>query len=247
MSIEAMTDCWKLSPFRHSRSHAKFVVHLAIADVVNDVHGNQFWMERDELAVKAFSSLRTVAEVLHELSTTGWMAVLEAGGGRGHTTRWQYFLSGNGAADARFDDETVQPAAVNGAASRASTTSIPREPNAHLLDAQSLADGFELWWTGNGTTNLGYPLKKDKARARTAYAARIREGATHAMLVAGRDGYIAEREAEQTDLQFYKHGATLLAKDGPWTEHLNRPADELEDPGSMQQQLARAQQFSGGA
>lgn len=47
------------------------VIHLAIADVVNDTYDNEFWMRREKLAEKAHCSIRTVATTLTKMVELG--------------------------------------------------------------------------------------------------------------------------------------------------------------------------------
>lgn len=58
MSAEATGWVWKHSP--HKGHHVKFLIHLAVADVVNDAHDNQFWMSQESLASKVGASVRSV-------------------------------------------------------------------------------------------------------------------------------------------------------------------------------------------
>lgn len=58
MSAEATGWVWKHSPYTGS----KLVIHLAVADVVNDAHGNEFWMSQAGLAEKARVTRQSVCE-----------------------------------------------------------------------------------------------------------------------------------------------------------------------------------------
>lgn len=85
-----MADVWDHSPLLESQ----LLIHLAIADVVNDAHDNEFWMTRPELAAKTRCALSTVARTLAELIALGWLEVLEEGGGRGNPTRYRFHSPG---------------------------------------------------------------------------------------------------------------------------------------------------------
>lgn len=78
-------------------------------------------------------------------------------------------------------------------------------------DARKVAS-FDAWWAD-------YPRKVSKKPALDRFRARLREGATVDDLTAARDHYARSREGE--DLTFTMHGATFLAKDGPWTEYVS--------------------------
>lgn len=76
MSAEATGWVWKNSPY----SGAQLLVHLAIADVVNDVHENEFWMSTHNLAKKAKVSRSTVTATLTEMVQARHLALINAGG-----------------------------------------------------------------------------------------------------------------------------------------------------------------------
>lgn len=72
MSAEA--TAWT---FRHSPvTGATLVVHLAIADSVNDQHGNEFWMAIPRLASKARVERRTAGRAVAELVDWGMIECL---------------------------------------------------------------------------------------------------------------------------------------------------------------------------
>lgn len=75
MSAEATGWTWKHSPFRG----AELLVHLAIADVVNDAHDNRFWMSTGALAAKAKVSRSTVTTTLSTLVKVSLLEVVRAG------------------------------------------------------------------------------------------------------------------------------------------------------------------------
>lgn len=64
VSAEATGWTWRHSPFK---TPARFLIHLAIADVVNDGHGNEFWMSNIALAGKTGTARETVTRVLDEM------------------------------------------------------------------------------------------------------------------------------------------------------------------------------------
>lgn len=75
MSAEATGWVWKHSPY----SGAQLLVHLAIADVVNDVNDNQFWMSTSALAAKAKVSRNTVTTTLSDLVARALLEMVESG------------------------------------------------------------------------------------------------------------------------------------------------------------------------
>lgn len=68
VSAEAMKAAWG-SPYRGGTQ----LVLLAIADVVNDLHGNEFWMRQKVLAEKAHVSVSTVKEAVETLIADDWI------------------------------------------------------------------------------------------------------------------------------------------------------------------------------
>lgn len=91
MSLRASADCWSASPFTQA---GRFLVHLAIADVVNDLHENRLWMLRDELAAKSRQSKATATRAVSDLVAQGWLVTIDAGGGRGKPTEYHYHEGG---------------------------------------------------------------------------------------------------------------------------------------------------------
>lgn len=89
VSVEAMSWVFKRSPYP---AGAQLVVHLAIADVVNDANDNEFWMTTASLAEKARTSRSTVVATLKDLVDRELLEVLEAGGGRGRATRFRFLM-----------------------------------------------------------------------------------------------------------------------------------------------------------
>jgi len=64
--------------FRHSpHSGATFLVHLAIADSVNDQHGNELWMSTSTIAKKARVARQTASEALATIEAAGGLEVVE--------------------------------------------------------------------------------------------------------------------------------------------------------------------------
>lgn len=86
VSAEAVGYVWKESPY----IGAQLLVHLAIADVVNDVHGNEFWMSTAALARKARVSRATVSRSLTHMAEHGYLEVLEAGKSDRKPTRYRF-------------------------------------------------------------------------------------------------------------------------------------------------------------
>jgi hypothetical protein len=65
------------------------VVHLALADVANDMNDNRLWLKRADLARKARCSERTVTRTLAALVETGYLEALSSTTGRGRTPEYR--------------------------------------------------------------------------------------------------------------------------------------------------------------
>ncbi len=85
MSAEAMGWVLRHSPFRGTT----LLVHVCIADVVNDQHGNECWMTVQSLSRKARAGRRTVTTSLTELREAGFLTLLTEGL-TGHPNRYRF-------------------------------------------------------------------------------------------------------------------------------------------------------------
>ena len=85
MSATATAAAWGQGDYRGAR----FVVLLAVADVVNDAHENEFFMRMARLAAKARVDRKTAREALATFAADGWLEVLDdAVGNRAGRYRW---------------------------------------------------------------------------------------------------------------------------------------------------------------
>ncbi len=89
MSAEATGWVWRYSPFP---AGAALLVHLAVADVVNDQHDNEFWMTTTNLAEKARCGRSSTVAALKTMCDLGLLEVIEVGGGRGKPTRYRFLM-----------------------------------------------------------------------------------------------------------------------------------------------------------
>lgn len=86
MSAEATGWVWRNSPY----SGAQLLVHLAIADVVNDAHDNEFWMSTYKLATKAKVSRSTVTATLSEMVRDQLLVVMSSGQQTREPSRYRF-------------------------------------------------------------------------------------------------------------------------------------------------------------
>lgn len=80
-----MAYVWDHSPLTRDA----LLVHLAIADVANDVHNNEFWMTAAGLAEKVRVSRSTVMRAFARMTELGLLEIVERGGGRGKPTTYR--------------------------------------------------------------------------------------------------------------------------------------------------------------
>lgn len=113
MSAEATGAVWRYSPY----TGAQLLVHLAIADVVNDTHNYEFWMSTERLAQKARVSRSTVTQTLADMVENGHLILLESGGKRRRPSRYQFVTS-----------------ALTGLASAVSGLALARSPVTNSID-----------------------------------------------------------------------------------------------------------------
>ena len=86
MSAQATGHVWKCCAF----GGAKFLILLAVADVVNSDFYNCFWMTSTNLGNKVRMHPTNVRRHLKELVEDGWLEVLEPGGGNGKATKFRF-------------------------------------------------------------------------------------------------------------------------------------------------------------
>jgi hypothetical protein len=226
MSAEATGWVWRHAPYRG----ATLLVALAVADVVNDVHGNEFWMAVPRLAEKSRVSLSSAKEALARLVADGILEVVEAGGATRTPTRYRWTRPVSGLVDA-----TTRPVSgLDKAGERPSTRPVSG-PNtnkelkgtqaARLLASDPLDAAFAEVWAR-------YPRKEGKKAALRAYVATRRKGIEHATILRAVTAYAAERERERDPdrrRRFTKHAATFLGPDEPWRDYVTAAIDLTDD------------------
>lgn len=208
MSAEATGWVWKHSPYRSDPR--KMLIHLAVADVVNDTHGNQFWMSNEALAAKVGSSRTYVNTVLAEMVEAGLLRVVYAEHGR--TVIYEMVMGvsaertgvsaertgGVCSADTELK-RTQEELKVVAHPSAGRRTSKPRQSAKRAERQEALFD--EFWAV--------YPRKVAKKAARTAWDRITRSGDLEALtdeMAAGLSAWLAFWKAEHAT----PHGALVL-------------------------------------
>lgn len=90
MSAEATGWVWRHSPWKGE--HAKFLLHLAVADVVNDAHGNEFWMSQANLAEKAGVSREWICKWFGEAIDAGLVELVRSGAESGKANCYRLLM-----------------------------------------------------------------------------------------------------------------------------------------------------------
>ena len=90
MSVQAMGWVVSDSPYRGST----FLVHLMIADVVNDQHAFEFWMSNDRLAKKARVSRQTANRAVGQMVDDGLLVAI--GTERCGNVRYRFHMPSTG-------------------------------------------------------------------------------------------------------------------------------------------------------
>jgi hypothetical protein len=90
MSAEATGWVWRHSPWKGR--HVRFLLHLAVADVVNDAHGNEFWMSQAALAEKVGCKRGTVCEWFAEAQDCQLVTLLTDNSKAGRPNRYRLEL-----------------------------------------------------------------------------------------------------------------------------------------------------------
>lgn len=90
MSAETTAWVWKYSHLHG----AQLNVHLAIGDVVNDLHDYELWTSIATLAAKARASRSTVTTTIATLITDGCLELLESGKTAGRPSKYRFLMPG---------------------------------------------------------------------------------------------------------------------------------------------------------
>lgn len=168
MSGDATAWTWRHSPYKG----AAFAVHLAIADVVNDMHGNEFWAANATLCAKARVGRQRCNEVLGEMVADGYLEVLSRPRNGAHEpVRYRFLTPASPVAWAAGKPRPV--ASGDRSDSEAGTDLSPQATGAVAVDDRKLSP--EATQTKKGTQPNDYPpTPRPAPRSRRAAADRAR-------------------------------------------------------------------------
>ncbi len=185
MSISAMSSCWGEDfpvGAEGLSAPAVRVVALAVADVVNDVHHNEFYGSLPNLAAKVGLGRDTVRRVMKHLTDVGVITVRRAEEGRPTVYAWVW----NGPREYPAGSETPRgltrggPRGLHRGDPADCTAPIPTEPNAEpqgIFRSSTDEQEFDEWWAV-------WPKKKAKGGARKQWV-RTRKTTSFEVLMEG--------------------------------------------------------------
>lgn len=224
MSAEATGWVWKHSPYKGS-STTRFLIHLAIADVVNDTHGNQFWMSNQSLAEKVGSDRAEVNRTLHDMVERGMLRVVYAEHGR--TVIYEFLFEEGGVRTAHRGVCAERTGGVRTAHTELKGTqeepktdphASENEPPAPLVlvtpdgATDPLMEEFNEFWKH-------YPRKvgrQDALKAWKSLAKGKRKAAREALfdeIAAGSRAWNLYWRKQRTEREFIPHAATWLRQE----------------------------------
>jgi hypothetical protein len=140
VSLSALSECWGSDfPTEAEGVSAQTVrlVALAVADVVNDMHGNEFWASSATVANKLDCHKDTVQDALKHLTTVGVLQVVSKQ--RGKPTRFRWIgMKGVQVDDLHSGTSAGEPPSVVQVTSPANTNGTQEELKAQTSSADEL-------------------------------------------------------------------------------------------------------------
>lgn len=225
--------------FKHSPyTLAARLIHLAMADVVNDDYGNRVFIGDAKIAAKARVSRGTVVRTKAQMIKDGYLAVIDDSSAPGKFTEYQFLMPSPNvsqsdtrrASTCASDDVNVRDLA----AERARTTerdclSTQEEPKVErnarsrgegtdvVKRQYSLEEEFDIIWKL-------YPRKLNRKGAFRAYQATRRRDATPRDLWHATKFYAETVAGKPLDVVL--HGSTFFGPNERWRDYLAGPLDE---------------------
>lgn len=193
MSADAVGWVYRHSPY----TGVTFQVHHAVADSVNDQHGNEFWLAKPKLSVKARTSVASAKRAMETLTADGFLELLEESGGRAGSRYLFLFPDVPVVYDSRatgsprtgsFDKTNrligqPQPAHQNTPTGSPESENVPHKersqenPRGTQLEPNAI-DYFAAFWKV-------YPRKAAKGDARKAWPAAVKAAGDPDLIVQG--------------------------------------------------------------
>jgi len=215
MSAEAMGFVFRHSPYKG----AALMVHLAIADSVNDQNGNKFWMSLGKLATKCRQSRQTVVAAVEAMKHDGWLSELKRE--HGSTTLYQFnFVDSAVVYESRWgvvtDDRGVSSETTGGVVTDDTNPIEPKIEPKHIPSA--VADGFNDFWAT-------YPRRVGRKAAEGAFKKALKETSVDQIMF-GLEQAMADWKLK--DPKFIPHPTTWLNQ-GRYLDAVRPPAIPSSD------------------
>jgi len=225
---------WQHSPYRGSA----LTVHLALADVANDVHQYELWTLTRTIAAKARVSPGTARRVLLQMVDDGYLELLDDRSDRNQASRYRFLMPAEGRAPRATPDPEGRVRRATGRASDATQVAHharqvahharPREqkelneelnpePNTLALIAETPVDPvaeFARFWSA-------YPRRVSKGHAEKAWRSAVKV-AHPDEIIAAAERYAAHVAATRTEQRFVPHPATWI-NGQRWLDDLPEP------------------------
>lgn len=209
MSAVAVQWVFEHSPLKG----AELLVHLAIADTVNEKNDYEFWASLQTLADKTRTNRNTVRASVRKMEDGGLLTVLASE--RGKSCRYLFNMPDPAPETRPASDEQTAPECANPApecANPAPQTRGPRATDAPNRKEHKQPKGtelsrgdFEAWW-------LLYPRKLAKPAAAKAHdKACLRSSA--AAVHEGLERWVSHWADAGTEPQYIPHASTWLNRD----------------------------------
>lgn len=225
MSAEATGYVWEQSPYTGPR----FIIHLAVADVVNDTYGNEFWMSTDNMALKTRTSRRTVQRAFDEFVENGDLVIVRSATQRTPTT-YRFVFRNHEPVDNSDSGVSHSHSGVSASPLGVSASHLgvsPRHPNSnnsielkeHMINEVDQPDLFSDFWEQ-------YPRKVGKQKAEKAF--NKLDGSTQQQALEGIVRYSQFWEQQQTVLEYIPHPTTWINA-ARWEDELTEPAPPISD------------------
>lgn len=156
MSAEATGYVWKHSPY----TGANLLVHLAIADSVNDIHENEFWMSTANLAKKARCSRSTASGALAHMCERGYLRMLVSGKADRTPSRYVFVFHRQGNMTGQRSSPSAISAESHDRTAGTNPISTTQEPNGKFSTGHEKCircGGTGRIWNGEGGFEMACP------------------------------------------------------------------------------------------
>lgn len=199
------------------------LLHLAIADIVNEDNDWLLWASQPKLAAKAKVSIPTVGSGLKRMCADGYLELVEKNVGRPSVYRFLRPTPKESEGSSSSDPESSP-----GATPKDDTVNPPSSTDLVLLPTQgngiettqprarSFEEEFEIIWAR-------YPKKEDRKPAFNAFVARRRAGVEPVDLWHATCNYHDTCFHNGTERQFIMSGATFFGPNDRYLKYVERP------------------------